>query len=64
MLHLKKTLLKKGKFSQSAFENFKEHIIAARAEFKKGKSDSHKIDRARKDASILINDLIEYLTKM
>jgi hypothetical protein len=35
-------------------------VIHARAEFKKGKSDSHKIDNARKNASILINDIIEY----
>ena len=35
-------------------------IITARAEFKKGKSSSHKVDEARKNASILINDLIEY----
>ncbi|MFH1585753.1 MAG: nucleotidyltransferase domain-containing protein [archaeon] len=35
-------------------------VIAARKEFKKGKSNSHKIDEARKNASILVNDLIEY----
>jgi predicted nucleotidyltransferase/uncharacterized protein (UPF0332 family) len=35
-------------------------IINARTEFKKGKSSSHKVDEARKNASILINDLIEY----
>ena len=29
-------------------------------EFKKGKSNSHKIDEARKNSMILINDLIEY----
>ncbi|GAI79737.1 unnamed protein product, partial [marine sediment metagenome] len=33
---------------------------AARNEFKKGKSTSHKVDQARKSAAILINDLIEY----
>jgi predicted nucleotidyltransferase/uncharacterized protein (UPF0332 family) len=37
-----------------------EKIVDARKEFKKGKSNSHKVDLARKNASILINDLIEY----
>jgi hypothetical protein len=34
--------------------------VNARAEFKKGKSNSHKIEEARKSASLLINDLIDY----
>src|SRR3989339_601683 len=35
-------------------------IIKAKAEFKKGKSNAHKVDNARKNATLLINDLIEY----
>jgi hypothetical protein len=35
-------------------------IVAAKKEFKAGKLDSHKIDNARKNASILINGLVEF----
>jgi hypothetical protein len=35
-------------------------IFKARDEFKKGKLNSHAVNEARKNASILINDLIEY----
>ncbi len=35
-------------------------IVKAKADFKKGKLDSHKVDSARKNASMLINNLIEY----
>lgn len=52
-------LVKQGKFTQQHSKILK-NIISARAEFKKGKLDSHKVDDARKNASILINDLIEY----
>ncbi len=51
--------VKKAKFAPQHLRILKD-IIHARAEFKKGKSDSHKIDQARKNASILINDIIEY----
>ncbi len=51
--------IKKGKFPQQSVRILKD-IVSAKAEFKKGKSDSHKIDDARKNASILISDLIEY----
>ncbi len=54
-----KQFVKKGKFSQQHLRILKD-IVAARAEFRKGKSTSHRIDEARKNASILINDLIEY----
>ncbi len=51
--------VKKAKFSPQHLRILKD-IIHARAEFKKGKSDIHKVDEARKNASILINDIIEY----
>jgi predicted nucleotidyltransferase/uncharacterized protein (UPF0332 family) len=54
-----KDFVKKGKFSPQHLRILK-NIISARAEFKKGKSNPHKVDEARKNASILINDLIEY----
>ena len=52
-------LVKKGKFAPQHLRILKD-IVHARAEFKKGKSDIHKVDEARKNASILINDIIEY----
>ena len=52
-------LVKKGKLAPQHLRILKD-IIHARTEFKKGKSDTHKVDEARKSASILINDLIEY----
>jgi uncharacterized protein (UPF0332 family)/predicted nucleotidyltransferase len=51
--------VKKAKFAPQHLRILKD-IVSARAEFKKGKSNSHKIDEARKNASILINDIIEY----
>jgi predicted nucleotidyltransferase len=54
-----KQFVKKGKFSPQDSRILK-NIIGARKEFKKGKLNSHKVDEARRDASILINDLIEY----
>ena len=54
-----KNLVKKGKFSPQHLRILK-NIVGARTEFKKGKLNSHKVDEARKNASILINDLIEY----
>lgn len=59
VLEFEKVFVKKGKFSQQHLRILK-NVISARAEFKKGKSDSHKINNARKDASLLINDLIDY----
>ena len=52
-------LVKKAKFSPQHLRILKD-IVHSRAEFKKGKSDIHKVDEARKNASILINDIIEY----
>ena len=54
-----KEFVKKGKFAPQDLRILK-NIIAAREEFKKGKSNSQKIDRARKDAEILINNLVEF----
>jgi len=52
-------MVKKGKFTQQHMRILRS-IISARAEFKRGKSSPHKIDEARKSATILINDLIDY----
>jgi predicted nucleotidyltransferase/uncharacterized protein (UPF0332 family) len=52
-------LVKKAKFAPHHLRILKD-IVHAREEFKKGKSDSHKVDTARRNASILINDIIEY----
>ncbi len=54
-----KNYVKKGKFTQQHIRILK-NITVAKAEFKKGKMSSHKIDEARRNANILINDLIEY----
>jgi predicted nucleotidyltransferase/uncharacterized protein (UPF0332 family) len=54
-----KEFVKKAKFAPQHLRILKD-IIHARTEFKKGKSNIHKVDEARKNASILINDLIEY----
>ncbi|MDP2628839.1 MAG: nucleotidyltransferase domain-containing protein [Nanoarchaeota archaeon] len=52
-------MVKKGKFTEQHLRTLK-NIISSKTEFKKGKSNPHKVDEARKNASILINDLIEY----
>ena len=54
-----KEFVKKGKFSPQHLRILR-NVVSARAEFKKGKLNSHKVDIARRDASILISDLIEY----
>jgi len=51
--------VKKGKFTQQHLRILKE-IIGAKAEFRKGKLNAHKVEEARKNAAILINDLIDY----
>jgi len=53
------SLVKKAKFSPQHLRILKD-VVNARNEFKKGKSDVHKVDQARKNASILINDIVEY----
>jgi len=52
-------LVKQGKFTQK-HSRILDDIIKARAEFKKGKLNSHKVDTARKDANVLINELMDY----
>ena len=54
-----KDFVKKGKFTNQHLRIL-QNIVAARNEFKKGKSNMHKIDQARKDSVTLINELIEY----
>ena len=48
-----------GKFTPQHTKVIK-NILAARNEFKKGKSDLNKIDKVRRDSTTLINDLMEY----
>ena len=55
--------IKKGIFAPYHLRILKE-IVSARKEFKKGKLDVHKVDQARKEASILINAIIEYNQRM
>lgn len=52
-------MIKQGKFAKQHSRALKS-VIDTRDAFKKGKTTSHKIDNARKDAMILINDLIDY----
>jgi len=52
-------IVKKGKFTQQHLRILRD-VIKAKTEFKRGKLDAHKVDEIRKNASILINDLIDY----
>ena len=52
-------LVKQGKLTQKHSRILGE-IIKAKADFKKGKLNSHKVDEARKNANILINELMDY----
>jgi len=54
-----KNFVKKGKFAPQALRILRD-VVSARTQFKKGKLDAHKVDNARKNADILINDLVEY----
>jgi predicted nucleotidyltransferase/uncharacterized protein (UPF0332 family) len=54
-----KNLVKKGKMTPQHMRILKS-IISAKAESKKGKLTAHKVDDVRKEASALINDLIEF----
>ncbi|NCN86303.1 hypothetical protein GW932_00560 [archaeon] len=62
VLSFEKDYIKTGKFSKQ-HSRILNDLISARQEFKKGKSDSHKIDRARRDAEILMRDLNEFVQK-
>ena len=57
-----KDYVKKAKFTSQHLRILKE-VIKAKKEFKKNKSETHKIDRIRKDADILIKDLVEYIQR-
>lgn len=54
-----KQLVKKSQFTEQHLRILKD-VVSARADFKKGKLDAHKVEDARRNASILINDIIEY----
>jgi uncharacterized protein (UPF0332 family) len=54
-----KNLVKKGKMTQQHMRILR-NIISVKADFKKGKLNAHKVDDARKEAAVLINDLIEF----
>ena len=54
-----KNFVKKGKFTPQHLRYLKE-IIEAKKESKKGKLGLHKADEARKNTTLLINDLIEF----
>ncbi|MEK6926166.1 MAG: nucleotidyltransferase domain-containing protein [Nanoarchaeota archaeon] len=52
-------LIKRGKFTQQHLRILNE-VVSAKAESKKGKLNFQKSDTARRNAMILINDLIEF----
>jgi len=54
-----KEFIKKGKLPENYLHILKD-IVKAKAEFKKGKMAKHEVEDARKNASTLINHLIEY----
>jgi predicted nucleotidyltransferase/uncharacterized protein (UPF0332 family) len=54
-----KSFVGEGKFTKLSLKILN-NIISARKEFKKGKLNSRKVDEARRDGSILINELIDY----
>jgi len=51
--------VKAGKFSPQHLRTLND-VVKARKEFKKGKLSAHHVDDARKNAQMLINDIIEY----
>lgn len=53
------TFIKKGFFPPQDSRILR-NIVSARKEFKKGKLNMHKVNEARKEAFILINDITEY----
>ena len=54
-----KVHVKQGRFTPQHLRILK-NIIKVREDFKKGKMNVHKVDRARRDANILIRDLVEF----
>jgi len=57
-----KNYVKKSKFTNQHLRILKD-IIKTKKEFKKRKSESHKVDRVRKDADILIKELTEFVQR-
>jgi len=57
--NFEKELVKRGKMTQQHLRILK-NIMGAKADFKKKKLTAHKVDDVRKEASTLINDLIEF----
>lgn len=53
------TFIKRGLMPEKSLHILVD-IIEAKANFKKGKLATHEVEHARKDASVLINNLIEY----
>ncbi|MEA3414448.1 MAG: nucleotidyltransferase domain-containing protein [Nanoarchaeota archaeon] len=51
--------IKKGKFTPQHLRILKA-IISSKEDFKKGKMNIHKVDRARREADILIKELVEF----
>jgi uncharacterized protein (UPF0332 family) len=59
VINFEKELVKQGKFTNQHLRILNE-VLSVRAESKKGKSDLTKIDKARREASILVSALLEY----
>ena len=59
IMSFEKDFVKAGKFSPQHLRTLKD-VVVAKKDFKKGKMNAHHVDNARKNAQILINDLIEY----
>ncbi len=54
-----KVHVKQGRFTPQHLRILK-NVLGVREAFKKGKMNVHKVDRARRDANILIRDLVEF----
>ncbi len=59
MLEEFEKMVKAGKFAPQSRKVI-DNIVSARADFKKGKTDIHKIDNVRRDSVTLINSLVEF----
>lgn len=62
VLEFEKDYVKKAKFTNQHLRFLKD-VIKTKKDWKKEKSDSRKIDRVRKDADILVKDLIEFIQR-
>ena len=59
MLEEFERMVKEGKFAPQS-RKIIDNIVSAKADFKKGKTDIHKIDNVRRDSVTLINGLVEF----